>query len=358
MSSELILVDIDLAGNSLVRAALEPLAAAPSSPLSRQMYYDTTIDAPRVRNQANSAWITLDATKLSGVIPLSALATNFDTQVRTSRLDQMAAPNTSLSMNNQLVTNVLDPVSNLDVANRQWVLTQVQAAQAGIDSKPSVRFTTTGNIVLSGLGTQTGGDWSVPVASGDSILVKNQTTASGNGIYTASAGAWARRADALNGTQLNSGAHVVVEEGVILLTTSWILATANPIVIGTTNLQWNQFSTSSVYSAGNGINISGNQIVVVPTSGGGISVTGTGVSVDASVARTATAGTIAGDGTTASFSITHNQNKKGFPVFVTQVSAPYALVRPAIQYNTPNTFLVMFNNAPLAGTNYTVDWVA
>jgi hypothetical protein len=358
VSSELILVDIDLAGNSLVRASLEPLASPPGTPLPRQMYFDTTLDAPRMRNQANNAWITMDATKLSGVIPLSALAVNFDTQVRTNRLDQMAAPTASVSMNNQLITNVADPVSNSDAATRQWVLSQVQAAQAGIDSKPSVRFATTANITLSGLTTQAGGDWAVTLTSGDSVLVKNQTTASGNGIYTVSAGAWGRRADAINGTQLNSGTHVVVEEGAILASTSWLLANSNPITLGSTNLIWNQFSASSLYTAGNGISVSGNQITVIPAGGGGISVGIPGVTVDATVARTAAATTLTGDNATTTFTVTHNQNKRGFPVFVSQSATPFSMVRPSIQYDTNNTFKVIFNTAPLVGTNYVVDWIA
>lgn len=358
MSSELFLIDIDLAGNSLVRAALEALATPPSSPLPRQMYYDTTIDAPRMRNQANNAWITMDATKLSGVVPLSALAVDFDTQVRTSRLDQMSSPSATLSMGNQLVSNVADPVNPQDAANRRWVLTQVQSAQAGIDSKPSVRFATTGNVVLSGLATQAGGDWGIIMNEGDSVLVKNQTVASQNGIYTASAGAWARRSDASNGSSLNSGAHVVVEEGALMATTSWILATPNPITLGSTSLQWNQFSTSAVYTAGNGISVAGNQITVVAPANQGIVVGPSGVVVDATVVRRAAANTILGDGSTTVFTITHNQNKKGFPVFVTQAAAPNAQVRPGIQYDTANTFKVIFNVAPQSGTNYIVDWVA
>jgi phage-related tail fiber protein len=311
-----------------------------------------------MRNQSNTAWITMDATKLSGVIPLSALSVNFDTQVRSSRLDQMSSPTATLSMGNQLVSNVADPVNPTDVANRRWVLTQVQSAQAGIDSKPSVRFATTGNVTLSGLNTQVGGDWGVAMAEGDSVLVKNQTVASQNGIYLASVGAWTRRADADNGTELNSGTHVVVEEGALMATTSWILATPNPINLGSTSLQWNQFSTSAIYTAGNGISVSGNQITVIPANGGGVQVSSSGVAVDNTVVRRVPANTIVGDASTTIFTITHNQNKKGFPVFVTQAAPPNAQVRPGIQYDTANTFKVVFNVAPQVGTNYIVDWVA
>jgi hypothetical protein len=375
VSNELILVDIDLAGNSLIRASLEALASAPGSPLPRQMYYDTTLDAPRMRNQANTVWITMDPVKASG-IPLSALAvdplnrsnhtgtqtastiSNFDTQVRTNRLDQLTAPTASVSMGNQLLTNVADPVSNSDAATRQWVISQVQQSAAGIDAKPSVRYTTIGNVNLTGLTYQTGGDWPGTLTSGDAILVKNQTTGSQNGIWVAAAGAWARRSDANSGSNVTTGMFCVIEEGTTAQTTSWILATVNPIVVGTTVLVFNQFSASSIYTAGNGITITGNQVIINPASGGGVSVAPGGVSVDGTVARTATATTIVGDSTTTVFTVTHNQNKKGFPVFVTQQGSPFALVRPSIQYDTVNTFKVIFNVAPPTSTNYTVDWVA
>lgn len=72
----------------------------------------------------------------------------------------------------------------------------------GVSPWPSADFTTTGNIVLDGLGTQGGGDWAVDLEASQIILVKNQTTASQNGVYLASAGAWAREAYATNGSQI------------------------------------------------------------------------------------------------------------------------------------------------------------
>ncbi len=375
MANELILVDIDLAGNSLIRARLQALASAPGSPLPGEMYYDTTADAPRMRNQANSAWITLDPVKATG-IPNTALATdplaranhtgtqtastisNFDTQVRTNRLDQMTSPTTDVHMGGQLITNVADPVSNSDAATRQWVISQVQAAAAGIDSKPSVRYTTTANVTLSGLGTQAGGDWPGAMTAGDAVLVKNNTTGSQNGIYIVASGAWTRRSDADSGTELNTGAFTVVEEGTANTGTSWILSTAGPITVGTTALVFNQFAASVIYTAGHGISVTGTVIAVNPLSGGGLAVASGGASVDGTVARRAAAGTINGDDTTTVFTITHNQNKKGFPVFVSQSATPYSIVRPGIKYDTVNTFQVIFNTAPATGTSYTVDWVA
>jgi hypothetical protein len=56
---------------------------------------------------------------------------DFDTQVRTSRLDQMAAPTGSLSMNTQKITNVVDPTSAQDASTKAYVDAQVNALVDG-----------------------------------------------------------------------------------------------------------------------------------------------------------------------------------------------------------------------------------
>jgi hypothetical protein len=50
---------------------------------------------------------------------------NFDTQVRTSRLDQMAAPTAAVSVNSQKITNLDTPTSSADAANKLYVDTQI-----------------------------------------------------------------------------------------------------------------------------------------------------------------------------------------------------------------------------------------
>ena len=50
---------------------------------------------------------------------------NFDTQVRTNRLDQMAAPTGSVSLNSQKVTSLATPTDNADAATKLYVDTKV-----------------------------------------------------------------------------------------------------------------------------------------------------------------------------------------------------------------------------------------
>jgi len=56
---------------------------------------------------------------------LAATVSDFDTQVRTSRLDQMAAPTGSVSLNSQKITNLATPTSNTDASTKAYVDTKV-----------------------------------------------------------------------------------------------------------------------------------------------------------------------------------------------------------------------------------------
>lgn len=75
-------------------------------------------------------------------------------------------------------------------------------------AKRSVKVATTANITLSGTQTIDG----VALVAGDRVLVKDQTTASQNGIYVVAAGAWARAAGADTALEMAS-AVVAVEQG-------------------------------------------------------------------------------------------------------------------------------------------------
>jgi hypothetical protein len=59
---------------------------------------------------------------------------DFDTQVRTSRLDQMAAPTGSVSLNSQKITNLATPTANADASTKLYVDTQINNLIAGAPS--------------------------------------------------------------------------------------------------------------------------------------------------------------------------------------------------------------------------------
>lgn len=191
---------------------------------------------------------------------LAATISDFDTQVRTSRLDQMAAPTAAVSLNNQKITNLADPTADTDAANKRYV----DIARQGLDFKDSVRVATTANITLSGTQTIDG----VAVVAGDRVLVKDQTTASQNGIYTVAAGAWTRTVDADSSGELSVGTLVYVEAGTANGGTQQVVTAtgATPWVPGTSTSTWSQFSGANSISAGAGLIASGQVFNVVGTA--------------------------------------------------------------------------------------------
>jgi hypothetical protein len=188
---------------------------------------------------------------------LAATISNFDTQVRTSTLNQMTAPSADLSMNSKKITNLLDPTSAQDAATKAYV----DASRQGLDVKDSVRAASTANVSLTG--TQTVD--TVALVAGDRVLLKNQTAGAENGIWVVAAGSWSRATDADNGTKLTSGAFVFVESG-SQADSGWVMTTDGAITVGTTVLAWAQFSGAGQIVAGAGLTKNANTIDIATAS--------------------------------------------------------------------------------------------
>lgn len=95
-----------------------------------------------------------------------------------------------------------------------------------------VRAATTANITLSGAQTIDG----VSVVAGNRVLVKNQNTASQNGIYTAAASAWSRSDDLPAGASA-AGLLVIVQEGTVNADITYICTdNVGSDVVGTNSL--------------------------------------------------------------------------------------------------------------------------
>ena len=226
--------------------------------------------APTFRSLVAADIPSLTATKIS----------DFDTQVRTSRLDQMAAPTGSVAFNSQKITGLADPTAAQDAATKAYV----DATKQGLDVKDSVRAATTANITLSGTQTIDG----VSVIAGDRVLVKNQSTGSQNGLYVAAAGSWSRSADADADAEVTAGLFVFVEEGTTNGDSGWVLTTNNPITVGTTALSFTQFSGAGSYAAGNGLTLTGSTFDVASTGGGSLTVTADSINLSSGVATPGT----------------------------------------------------------------------
>lgn len=132
--------------------------------------------------------------------------------------------------NTTSVQLTVDP--SLVLATRDYVDNAIVSAMNRSDYKQSVRLATIASITLSGLQSVDG----VAVADGDRVLVKNQATASQNGIYIAGAGVWNRSEDCDENAEVTSALTVSVEMGAAQADTVWQLVTDAPIALGTSAL--------------------------------------------------------------------------------------------------------------------------
>jgi hypothetical protein len=92
---------------------------------------------------------------------------DFDTQVRTNRLDQMAAPTGSVSANSQKITNLATPTSNTDASTKAYVDTSINNL---IDGAPSTLDTL--NEIAAALADTAN--------FSDTVVLKSGSTMSGN----------------------------------------------------------------------------------------------------------------------------------------------------------------------------------
>ena len=192
---------------------------------------------------------------------------DFDSGVRANRLDQMAAPTGSVSLNSQKITNLADPTGDNDAANKGYV----DGVAQGLDVKDSVVAATTANITLSGTQTIDG----VSVVADNRVLVKNQSTGSQNGLYLCKAGSWVRTDDLAAGADA-AGMFTFVEQGTANGDKGFVCTTnKGSASVGSDSLAFSQFSSSGEVTAGDGLDKSGSELSVDLKANGGLVIEST-----------------------------------------------------------------------------------
>lgn len=395
--SKLFLTPIDLNKNELQNPRMQNVSASPSAPVTGQFYYDTDDNKGYMWNgttwlsmvEAGGSSFATPAVLLGSAAAAGVAATVIRSDATIAAFDA-TAPSTqafgdspavgavafgarrdhlhgmpahslaihqeliqtsdltdwprvaALSMNSQKITTLLDPTTAQDAATKAYV----DAAVAGLTWKSSVRAATTVTGTLATAYENADVIDGVTLATGDRILIKDQSTGGENGVYVVNAsGAPTRATDADSSAELG-GMAVWVEEGTANGDTAWTLTTNEPITVGTTALNFAQFSGLGLITAGAGLTKTANTLDVIA---------GTGMVVNANdiaVLRTDTNGRVPlkyavsfGDGASTSYTITHNLNSLDVIVQVYRVSDGVEVVCDATRA-TVNTVTLIFAVAP------------
>jgi hypothetical protein len=274
-------------------------------------------------------------------------------------LNSLATATADYSMGGFKLTNVGTPTASTDAATKGYV----DGIAQGIDVHASVRAASTATVTVtysstggtSGRGQITAAPNTldgVSLASGNRILLKNQSTGAQNGIWVVTTlgsganGVWDRATDFDQDAEVTAGAFVFVEEGTVNADSGWILTTDNPIVIGGasgTTLAWAQFSGAGQLTAGAGLTKSGNTLDV--GQGTGITVNADDVAINTAVVVTKYAVDV-GNGSNTSITVTHNLGTKDVIVEVFDNSTPFARIFCDVLHATTNTVTLGFSTAP------------
>ena len=414
------LTNIDLVNNQILNARFESVSSDPGSNLFEgRLIYNTTTDT--IKAYANGAWRSMPHTitsggantagitigELNGTVTLTLnLATASSvglltaahfTDLNTST--NAATPSTLVKRDASGNISVATPTADAHAATKGYV----DAARSGLDVKDSVRAATTAAINISA--DLQSGDVidGVTLATGDRVLVKNQSTASENGIYVVVAsGAASRSTDADTSAEVTSGMFTFVTEGTVNDNSGWVMSTNDTIVLGTTALAFVQFSGAGQITAGAGLTKSGNTIDAVGTAdritvnadsidiastyvgqstittlgtvttgtwsastiaiakGGTNATTESGARTNLAVGGTQGAGVSApvlsrkvaltiGDASAATFTVTHAFNTRDVQVEIYETASPYASVICDVERTTVDAVTISFATAPGSG---------
>ena len=175
------------------------------------------------------------------------------------------------------------------LANKAYV----DSVSQGLDVKNSVEAATTTNLSATysngtaGVGATLTFGTAVTtldgytLVNGDRILVKDQTNAFENGIYTrTSSTVFTRAIDADTSSDLSGGVFVFVEQGTLNGDNGYVFTHNGAPTIGSTNLPVSQFSGAGQITAGAALTKTGNQLDVA-VDGSSIEITTDALNVKA-----------------------------------------------------------------------------
>ena len=294
----------------------------------------TASNSSQLNSQAPAFYLA--RTNHTGVQTASTIS-DFDTQVRTSRLDQMAAPSSAVAFGSQRITALADPSSGTDAANKNYVDASISTG----NNKGSARVVATTNLTLAAPGATIDG---VTMASSDIVLLIGQSAGAENGLYiwSGASSALVRTTNADTSAEVKSGLFVFVTEGTANADNGYTLVTNDPITLGTTALSFIQTSGAGQITAGTGMTKTGNVLNVA--AGTGMVANADDMAVDITVV-TRKYTQLVGDGSSVSIAVTHSLNNNTPAVTLQRVSDSVQ-VFPGVVFTSTSQITLTFATAP------------
>ena len=265
--------------------------------------------SPSLVTPTLGAALATSITATSGDIVISAAAGN-------NSVDLTPTGTGTVDVSNKRITSVAEPTQSTDAATKNYV----DAVKTGLKVKDAVRAATTANLTAtyangtSGVGatlTNSGTQAAFTVDSivltvGQRVLVKDQSTAFQNGIYTVTTVGtvstnWVLTRATDNDSnspvlEVEGGDFCFVQEGTVNADNGFVVTTNGAITIGTTGIDYVQFSGAGQITAGDGLTKTGNTLNVVGTSNR-ISISADAVDISSSYVGQATITTLGTIGT-------------------------------------------------------------
>ena len=264
--------------------------------------------------------------------------------------------NTSGGSSTPLAVSILDEDnmssnSATAVASQQSIKAYVDSVAQGLNLKEACRVATTGAGTLSS--SFENGDTidEVTLSTNDRILIKDQSTASENGIYVVKSSGAPDRSGDMPAGDTASGDFTFITEGTINGDNGFVCTSnGGSDTVGTHNLSFTQFSGAGQITSGDGLTKSGNTLSIDAKSNSGIVIHSTELSFD--LGASSITGTLAvGDGGTGATSFSDKA------VIITQYSGTDTLAAAVMDAN--GELLIGGTSGPAvstltAGSNITI----
>lgn len=238
---------------------------------------DITYTSPSFDGTANVSAAATLATVNSNVGTFTKLTVNAKglvTAASAATLADLGTTSADFSMNSFKITNLATPTAATDAANKGYV----DGVLNGLSWKNAVvAATTTAGTLATNFANASVID-GVTLATGDRILIKNQATASENGIYTVNASGAPTRATDMDTWAEVVNAAVFVQKGTANADVAFVCTSDAGGTLGSTAITFVQFSAAGSYSAGNGLQLTGTTFSVL-ANGSTINVSASGIKV-------------------------------------------------------------------------------